>query len=592
MNAWWNYLEQRPKLCWLISAVWLLLISWLAFLWNLGSIGLMDKTEALYVEVAHQIFLTNDWISPHWNGDYFYSYPIGGYWLIALSFKIFGVSEWAARLPVALWAMAVVLLVFYTLRYFGTTRKKARTDQRQLWMSAWIGAAIVGLNPAWVAWGRTGVSDMFLASGIVLAMLAFFLGYAQPDRPKAQQIWYLAFPVFMAVAVLAKGPIGLILPVLGIGCFLLYLGKFGEVFWEVRPLRTTIIFLTLTLPWYVAATWVDGKIFIDEFIGLSNFQRFTSVVYRHAGPWYFYIMPTVVLMLPWSVYLPLAIARLGFWRRAYWRSSSRSSHLGLFVFFWFVTIFLFFSAAATKLAGYILPLIPALAIIITLFWSEELSQTERRQGKSWFFILSGIVNVVILMALAVASFYSPTLAGGDSMNPTLEQALLESGLPLKLTFIWGLAGLGAICLLCQRRWWRWLWSPNLLGFLAFLALVFLPLIPLLDAEMQMAFRDLSVLVGQVAQPQEEVFVMGYKRYSAVHYSQRQVKFFDDVQYARNYLEDSERHQSDSLTVLILSQPKLIEKFGLHSQDYQLIDSRGAYQLIRVAKDTLMSKLPR
>ena len=588
MNAWWNYLEKRPKLCWLISAVWLLGISWVAFLWNLGSIGLMDKSEGLYVEVAHQIFLTNDWVSPRWNGAHFYSYPVGGYWLMALSFRIFGVSEWAARFPVALLAIAVVVLAFYTLRYFGVRSKKAQTNQQQLWMTAWIGAGIVALNPAWVAWGRSGVSDMFVSSGIALAMLAFFLGYAQPERHKAQQGWYIAFPVFMAIAVMAKGPIGIILPVLGIGCFLLYVGKFWQVFREIRPLRTIVIFLTLTLPWYVAATLVDGKIFIDEFIGFSNFQRFTSVIHRHPGPWYFYIIWVTVLMLPWSIYLPLAIARLRFWRLSPWRSSPRSSHLGLFAFFWFVTIFLFFSSAATKLAGYILPLIPAVAIMITLFWSEQLSETETSKSKSWFFILSGIVNVVILIALAVASFYSPTLAGSDTTSPTLEQALRESGLPIILTLIWGVAALGTILLLCRRLWWRWLWSPTLLGFLAFLSLVFPPLIPLLDAQKQTDFRNLSVLVGQIAQPQEELFVMGYRRYSAVHYSQRQVQFFDDVQYARNYLEDPERHQNNSPTVLILGQPKFTEKFGLRPQDYELINRRGAYQLIRVAKSKLIS----
>ena len=117
--VWWQSFEQRPQQCWLISLAWLLLLSWVAFLWIIGVLGVMDKTEALFVEVAHQMYLTNDWITPHWNGQTFFDYPVWGYWLVALSFKLFGVSEWAARLPVALCAIAVVWLSFYTLRFWG-----------------------------------------------------------------------------------------------------------------------------------------------------------------------------------------------------------------------------------------------------------------------------------------------------------------------------------------------------------------------------------------------------------------------------------------------------------------------------------------
>lgn len=589
LKDWWKSLEKQPEKIWLFSAIGLILVCWVAFLWNLGSIGLIDKTEALYVEVAHQIILTNNWISPHWNGNYFYSYPIGGYWFMALSFKLFGVSEWAARFPVALSACAVVIVAFYTMRYFGFQGEKPPQHQKHLWITAWIGGGIVALNPAWVAWGRTGVSDMLLSSAISLAMLVFFLGYAQPEKQKTQQRWYMAFPIFMAIAVLVKGPIGAILPVLGIGCFLIYVGKFWQVFWEIRPIRTIIIFLTITLPWYIAATIVDGKIFVDEFFGLSNFQRFTNVVFNHAGPWYFYIIWVTVLMLPWSVYFPLAITRLRFWELAKARTFPRNSHLGLFAFFWFITTFIFFSAAATKLPGYILPLIPAMAIIISLFWGEEMSKNKPPQNKDWFLIISAILNIIILVILAIASGISSNLAGGDASNPTLETSLRESHLPISLAIIWGLGALIGIILLSKKSLWRWLWSPNLLAFFSFVTFIFPPLIPLLDTERQMPFRQLSVMVKDEVKPEEEVFLMGFTRYSVVYYSEHEVKFFDDAEYARKYLTDPTLPKSKSPTVLILTEQKYIDNFQLHTQDYQLIAHKGAYQLIRVHKDTLLQK---
>lgn len=98
----------------------------------------------------------------------------GGYWFLALSFKIFGISEWAARFPVALSAIASVFVVFYTLRYFGFIGEKPEINSPQLWLTAWIGAGIMALNPYWIAWGRVAVSDMLLSSFVGLSMLSFF----------------------------------------------------------------------------------------------------------------------------------------------------------------------------------------------------------------------------------------------------------------------------------------------------------------------------------------------------------------------------------------------------------------------------------
>jgi 4-amino-4-deoxy-L-arabinose transferase-like glycosyltransferase len=548
--------------------------------------GLVDKTEALYIEVAHQIALTDDWITPHWNGKYFFDYPIGGYWFIALSFKLFGVSEWAARFPVALFAIALVVLGFYTLRYFGMTAREAKPDERQLWLTAWIGAGILAMNPGWVGWGRAAVSDLFLSSAIGMAMLAFFLGYAQPENPKVQQRWYMVSPVFAAIAVLAKGPVGVLLPVLSISVFLLYVGKFWEVLREFPLLKSILIFLAVTVPWYGAAIWVNGQIFIDTFFGMSNFKRFTHVLYNHEGPWYYYFLWVIVLLLPWSIFLPLAIARLRFWERAGWMSAPRSTQLGLFALSWFVVIFLFFSVAVTKLPGYILPLIPAGAIIVTLYWSEELKNVNLEEKKALPFLISAGFNLLILLALAVASFLSPQLAGNDPTMPTLRPALEASGLPLKSAIIWGIAALVGIVFLWRRRYWRWFWGANMIGFLAFLTFVVPPVIPFLDFHRQLPFRELSIQVGKVAQPDEEVFLMGFRRYSVVYYSQHRVEFFDGVESARDYLKDPKLSKSNLATVLILTEPKFIENFGLKPQDYQVIDSKGAYQIIRVKKERL------
>jgi 4-amino-4-deoxy-L-arabinose transferase-like glycosyltransferase len=590
LKTWWQSFDKNPRQCWLISILWLVLISWIAFFWNLGVMGVMDKTEALFVEVAHQVYLTDDWITPRWNWQTFFDYPIWGYWMVALSFKLFGVSEWAARLPVALTAIALVALSFYTLRYFGLNGQDEQLETRQKWIRAWIGTGIVALNPGWVGWGRTSVTDMFLSSAIAMAMLSFFLGYAQPDNPKVQQRWYLVAPVFAAIAVLAKGPVGLLLPALAISIFLIYVGQFWQVLREIKLIAMIGIFLVITVPWYGLAAQVNGAEFIGTFFGFSNFQRFTSVLYRHAGPWYFYLPYCFILLFPWSLFLPLAIARLQFWRKKVWASTPRNRQLGLFCFVWFMVILVFFSAAATKLPGYILPIVPAGAIMITLFWGEEMLVDREKVYQQWPFLTSGIITTLLFFGLAIAAFISPKLAGSDPAFPTFGATLEASGIPVIFGVILTGLGIFSAILLIKKNSRPWFWTSNLLFFVSLLTVVVPPLAPIMDSQRQLPFRELAKVVGQVAKPQELVFLMGYPRYSLVHYSQHRVEFLDDVNFAIDYLKDPTK-VNPLPTVLIVTEPKFMDRFGLKAGDYQLIDEKGVYKLIRVAKSLLLEKQP-
>ncbi|MBL1211634.1 glycosyltransferase family 39 protein [Geminocystis sp. GBBB08] len=571
--------RRQPKKLWIISIISLCLLSWIAFLWNLGSIGLIDKTEALYVEVARQMVLSNNWISPHWNDNYFYSYPAGGYWFLALSFKIFGITEWAARFPVALSAIAVVFLVFYTLRYFGFIEKKPDNNSWQLWLTAWIGGGMMALNPAWIAWGRVAVSDMLLSSAIALSMLCFFLGYAQPENPKIQRLYYCLFPILMAIASLVKGPIGIILPILGIGSFLLYVGKFWQVFWEINPIRTIILFLVVALPWYIAATILDGEIFVNEFLAVSNFKRFTNVVFNHPGPWYYYIIWGTVLMLPWSVYFPLSIANLSCWQWRKVKQSPRNSQLGLYCLAWFITTFVFFSAAATKLPGYILPVIPPVVIIIALFWGDKFSQRQPQTENHWLFIVSGVVNLIILTVLAIASAISGKLIGDDPSAPTLADNLIVSGIPIISAVSWGVGVLIALIILLKKSLWRWLWSANLVAFLTFVTLVFPPLIPLLDKERQLSFRELSTQIKQEIQPHEEIFLIGFTRYSIVYYSENSVNFVDNFEELKT---DLQRKESKANTILVVVESTYLKVSDLGKTNYQLESQKEAFKLIKLS----------
>ena len=140
--------RMHRRMVWVLGGFWLLLLCWLAFFQGLGSLGLMDKTEALFVEVGHQMLERGDWVTPWWNGERFFDYPVWGYWMVGLSFQLFGVSEWAARLPVALAASAVVVAGFGLMLAWSPAGEAGRPRV----LRAALAAGVIATTPGWIGW--------------------------------------------------------------------------------------------------------------------------------------------------------------------------------------------------------------------------------------------------------------------------------------------------------------------------------------------------------------------------------------------------------------------------------------------------------
>ncbi len=579
-------LDRRPASYWWLSAAWLILLCGLAFGLGLGNLGLMDKTEALFVEVAHQMVLTGDWITPRWNGELFFDYPVGGYWMVALSFKIFGFHEWAARLPSALAAIAVVVATFFLIRFGGLNFGEDKVTVHQAWFRSWLGTGIMALNPGWLGWGRTAVTDMYLSSAIALSLISFFWGYRQQERPKQQKIAFILTAAFAALAFLAKGPVGVLLPGLIIFCFLFYVGQWRSVVFKETPwLIMLLVFLAIAAPWYGLATMVNGGEFLGTFFGFSNFQRFTTVLYRHAGPWYFYFPWIVILVLPWSFFLPMAMARLQFWRRKAWATSPRNQQLGLFCLFWLGIIFVFFSAAATKLAGYILPLVPGVAILITLFAGELWTKSGKSHPlRRWPFLVSFGLNSLLLVLMAIAAYISPGLVDGDPATPEFTNLLKASGLPLLFSGILGAMAVVAWAIFFKANWRKTWWLPNILAYLLTLLLVIPPLSLILDSQIQEPSRIVAQAIGEVIQPGETIFVMGYPRYSVVYYSQNSAIYVDNGDYGRELVA---KDQSIGETILLVGEDRILEQFNLQEGEYKSLATAHPYHLWRVSKEKLL-----
>ncbi|MBR8827399.1 MAG: glycosyltransferase family 39 protein [Gomphosphaeria aponina SAG 52.96 = DSM 107014] len=583
---------------------WLLLLAWVAFLFKLGSTGLVDETEPLFAEAARGMAVTGDWITPYFNGETRFDKPPLIYWLMAGGYGVFGVNEWAVRLPSANSAIALMVFCFFSLQKF-TQSENPASIERKKWLSGWIGAAIAAFNLETLLWARQGVSDMLLSGCLGCALLCFFWGYAQAgesQKPRGglrnnllsfPNQWYLGFYVLSGLAVLTKGPVGIVLPSLIILAFLFYVGKFGEVLEEMKILWGLLIFALITIPWYVLVILANGRAYIDSFFGYHNVERFTSVVNGHDAPWYFYILVVLIGFFPWSIYLPLAMTRLGFWRRSFWLNKPRTAQLSLFAFFWFATIFIFFSIAVTKLPSYVLPLMPAAALLVAELWGEELTNTPRKnQG----LLISGIAHVFFLVILAIAFILSPSFIGSDPAIENLPALVKNSGLPLRGTIIWLLTALAISWLLGQRKRWQWLILPNLVGFFIFLVCLVYPTMFFIDTARQLPLRELSLIIPQVQVSGEELWMIGFNKPSVVFYSQRPVNFFkvrnflDDKSADLAYLKNLVTTQPFPDTLLILSRAKDMTKLGVSDEDYQILEQKGLYQLMRIPKARLLNRI--
>jgi 4-amino-4-deoxy-L-arabinose transferase-like glycosyltransferase len=301
------------------------------------------------------------------------------------------------------------------------------------------------------------------------------------------------------------------------------------------------------------------------------------VIYDHPGPPWFYLPWVLLLLLPWSLYLPVAAIRLRFWRLNVWRETPPGVDLPLLALLWLVLMVAFFSAAATKLPGYILPSLPGGSLLVTLlFLPLQPETTPLAAGQR----ITGWCNAVLLALMALAAVLTPRWIETDPSYPAFADAVRASGLPWLLAVPLFLAAIALVLLLLRSRsGLNWLWLPNAAGVAAALALVLPVLVPLVDRERQLPIRALARLAGEQALPNEPLLVVGYKRYSVVFYSGRPVLFVSSPK------EASEALQASGFTpqsLLILASDHELLDFGLGPGDATPLAQRDAHRLVRLS----------
>lgn len=404
---------------------------------GLGNLPLFNPDEALYAEPAREMIVTGEYITTLLNYVVRFTKPPLCIWAMAGCYQIFGVNEFAARFFGAACAVVLVAITYLTMARYISLR------------AAIFGSLTLASAPLFVFTAREAITDMPLSLFGAGTQLAFF--HASQSNFQRRGALYLGY-VLIGLAVMTKGPVGLVLPVAILLAWHTIKGDLWSAFRSYQPLIGALIVAVIALPWFVTEIYITKGAYFQEFIIRENFQRFTTVVDAHKQPVYYHLLAMLGGFFPWTVYLPQAIvaslagylsalrgarsagpgidsgSTLGFdslasselrgagmallptslrglltCSRNYIEALDVSGRLALYSILWATITLVFFSASVSKLLPYTLPAFPALAILVGC----ELERCLSRQSA---FKRLGLPLLVVMLVYAAASLVAPVVA--------------------------------------------------------------------------------------------------------------------------------------------------------------------------------------
>jgi 4-amino-4-deoxy-L-arabinose transferase-like glycosyltransferase len=494
----------------------LTVLAGLLFFLGLGSMGLTDRDEGRNAEAGREMLETGDWVSPTFNYEPRFAKPALVYWLMTLSYKVFGVDEFSARLPSALFGLGLILIQYLFLsRFYGS-------------VVGLFGALMLLLNIEIIGLSRLVLTDSVLIFLTTLSLFGFWLSFQGHER---ERWWRWVFYVGMALATLAKGPVGFLVPLVTIACYLTATKQWGR-FWHIgTPIAGLLLFAAIALPWYVMMWMVHGPEYAAS-AKANTVGRFLNPMEGHSFTIFFYVPVLLLGFFPWSGWLPFA------WYQAYksWSAARRkgllasgshpSEPLEWFAAAWVVGVFVFFTLSSTRLAHYIGPLFPAAALLTASFWHRSLVDPETKGIRAAIHSMAGIGYLLAIVFASLPSLY-PSFAGKLSKEFPLATTIdLGSGTYVaSIVLLIGMALVSYFGMSETRRAGAF-WAAG-----ASLALLVLTVIQLILPGLNRYFitppQILSYAAGVNLAPTDRLIVYGSTRPSTVFYARRKVTFVSE-----------------------------------------------------------------
>ena len=538
----------------------LLALAGLLLLVNLGGLGLTDRDEGSNAEAAREMLETGNWVSPTLNYEPRFAKPAFVYWIISGSYLLFGVNEFAARLPSALFGIGLILLQYrFLTRVVGST-------------IALLGSLILLLNMEVIAINRMVLTDPALVFFTTLSGYCFWLGMGQEGKSR---LYFLGFYMAMAMAMLAKGPVGILIPLLGVIPYLTFTRqwrRFGKVGF---PALGFLLVSAISAPWYLAMFAIHGDVYMSA-AQANTTGRFANPMEGHGGTLIFYLPILFLGFFPWSGFLPASLYQIfKDWKlyRTRERVPTQEEGLALFAALWIISLFLFFTLSATRLPHYIFPLFPPAAILVVLYWSRCLNESSPPGLKGSIRILVVIGYMVGLALAAAPAVY----------EEFLDKIILEfpAASQLKLGFVpvvmGGVVVVGTMMVRhlaysAQHRAQAFWAAGGMIGGLALLVILFG--LPQFSRFFIAPPQELARIAGYNLEPTDRLIQFGRKRPSLAFYAKRKVFQINPGEDAK--LEMATAGQGRKMIIL---QSHLRSRLPSSIREYPVVLERHGFSLL-------------
>lgn len=489
----------------------LLLLCIAVFFVGLGVRDLWNIDEGMHGSIALNMLISGDWITPVFQGEPFLDKPPLFNWMNAISFMLFGVNETAARLPAALSGAACVFVTYL----LGRRVFDARTGL--------LAAIIIATSPLVIILSRAVQYDMPFTLFTSLA-LYFFASAVLLEQRRTR--YMLAMYIAVALAFLTKGPLAIVIVGLVAGIYLLHKDRFSLLLQMQIPLGI-VIFLVIVTPWFVLMEKANPG-YLHYFLYQQHIANYLGdgegYKPRHVEPFYYYLETMLIGFLPWCLVLPQALLH------AIRKNRGVERGMITFLLIWILGIFLFFSAATSKLASYLLPLAPATALILGYYWRDHIDRTDEK-ARPGLLIATGSVFILLTAVIVYAFIERPwghlQFKGGVDWHELITAIAL-------LIVIFGATFLMTIL---RKRYATFVMMA--LTMPAFMYYALGTVFP--DMNPYKSSREIAIELDSLLPPGEKFRYLGHKAMdTTVFYSRRQGIAFATEQQLEQYLDTEQR----------------------------------------------------
>jgi len=380
---------------------------------GVGRWDLWNPDEPRYGQVAKEMVNRGDWVLMHVNGRIYTDKPPLFFWLIAFSSYLWGsFTSFVVRFPAALFGTLTVLLTFL----IGKNLYSSRTG--------FLSGLVLGTSFEFAYLSTRANIDTTLTFFTTGSILCFLLWVRRREKEQSSEqamrgLLFFGFYIGMALATLAKGPVGFILP-LSVALLFFLVQKDWKGIRKMRIFSGMLVFLVVVLSWYLPAVLRGGEDYLNATLLHHSFERFAKGS-SHVRPIYYYLFNFPVDFLPWILFLPGGIA-LGLSKR-----KEGVSKEFIFLLVWFVSIFLFFSVSKGKRSIYLLPLYPAVSIMVGNLWDNYISSSNRPLIRKTWISLPISLLAIILFLMGIVLYGIPQVAKvcADSATQKLILSIIE-----------------------------------------------------------------------------------------------------------------------------------------------------------------------